>query len=66
MQVNDFIASIALFGQLTPRERIHAFAWHLHSNEGMEVFENSHIRECFKEAHLVAPDVSVYLSADGR
>jgi hypothetical protein len=61
MGVSDFVDSIEGFDALSFRDKIHAFAWYLHVYETAEAFDNSHIRECFRSAHLVAPDISVYL-----
>jgi hypothetical protein len=61
MQAREFVASIPAFHSLSPAEQITAFAWFLHSHDAAERFDNEMIRECFRDAHIQAPDVSVYI-----
>jgi hypothetical protein len=61
MDVIDFISSVDGFDALSTHDKICAFAWFLHEYKSAQTFGNSDIRECFRAAHLVSPDVSVYL-----
>lgn len=57
----DFIASVSDFDACSPREKILILSWFLHEHRGEEVLTNSSLRGCFKELHLPAPDMAVYL-----
>lgn len=61
MQAREFVASIPEFHSLPPAEQIMAFAWFLHSHDGAERFDNAMIRECYRDADIRAPDVSIYI-----
>lgn len=61
MRIKDFIAQVADFYNLVPREQIQIFAWYLHTHRAMEAFANSDIRACFREVDAAVPDVTVYL-----
>jgi hypothetical protein len=61
MELSEFISRLPNFGALTSYEKIHLFAWYLHTHRGADVFDNAAIRSCFVEVHAVCPDVSVYL-----
>jgi len=61
MTPSEFIAQVANFSTLSPNQKIRLFAWYLHTYREVQAFDNAAIRDCFKEAHEVAPDVSVYL-----
>lgn len=61
MDLSDFVRQIENFDSLSPRDRIRIFAWYLHVYAGKVIFGNEDIRNCFKQLHLVSPDISVYL-----
>lgn len=62
MELADFIDQVEGFEQSSPREKIRVLAWYLHAHGGREIFESSHIRDCFGALHLAAPNVSQYLT----
>jgi hypothetical protein len=61
MTAREFVSSIPDFHSLAPIQQIRLFAWFLHHHDGAERFDNEMIRECFRDADLRAPDVSVYI-----
>jgi hypothetical protein len=61
VDLTDFIKQVPGFDGLLPRDKICLMFWHLHTHENAQVVGNAHIRNCFKQLHAVAPDVSVYL-----
>jgi hypothetical protein len=61
MNVREFVGQVSNFDAMAPREKICVFAWYLHTHREAEIFDNDAIRDCFREADLLAPDVTVYL-----
>jgi hypothetical protein len=56
MQLSEFIDQVTGFDKLLPREKIKVLGWYLHVHEGKEHFHSDHIRACYKQLHLVAPN----------
>ncbi len=61
MELSEFVQQVDGFETTTPRDKIKIFAWFLHTHKLMTAFDNEAIRNCFKQLHIAAPDVSVYL-----
>lgn len=61
MLLADFVHQVDGFDTLSPKDKIKVFAWYLHVHKALASFDNEAIRTCFKQLHLTAPDVSVYL-----
>ncbi len=61
MDLRDLVEQVEAFDALPPREKIRLFAWHLHTNNGKELFDNASIRACYDELHLASPNVAMYL-----
>ena len=49
MELKDLVEQVEGFDSLPPREKIRLFAWHLHTNNGKEVFDNAAIRACYDD-----------------
>ena len=61
MLAREFVASIPEFHSLSPAEQIKRFAWFLHTHDGAERFDNEMIRECYRDADIFPPQLSVYV-----
>jgi hypothetical protein len=62
MELREVVEQVEGFDTLPPREKIRFFAWHLHTHKGALSFDNSVIRACFSELHLIDPNVPKYLT----
>lgn len=61
MNLVEFTQQVENFDSLGQREKIRLFAWYLHRYESKLIFDNESIRNCYKQLHLIPPDISVYL-----
>lgn len=61
MLLADFIQQVDGFDSLSPKDKIKVFGWYLHVHKSMASFDNEAVRACFKQLHLMSPDLSVYL-----
>jgi hypothetical protein len=61
MELTELVGQVDDFDNLAPREKIRLFAWHLHANKGVEVFDNAAIRACYEELYLAVPNIAMYL-----
>jgi hypothetical protein len=61
MTLTEFIDTVPSFHTMSGVDRITHLGWFLHSALGRESFSATELRNCFKEIHVEAPDLSVYL-----
>ena len=68
MQLTEIVAEVQSFESLQPREQIKLFGWFLHTYSNAPSFDNDAIRGCFRQLHMVMPDVHKFLPrmADAR
>jgi hypothetical protein len=57
MQLDEFVAQVQGFEGLQPRAQIRLFGWFLHTFGNATSFDNDAIRGCFRQLHMVTPDV---------
>jgi hypothetical protein len=61
MRLAEFVAETQGFENLQPREQIRLFGWFLHTYGNASSFDNDAIRGCFRQLHMVTPDVHKFL-----
>lgn len=61
MKAAEFVESVKAFHQKTKVEQVLLIAWHLHAHKGLESFAPAVLRDAFRDAGVVPPDMSVYL-----
>lgn len=59
--IADFAGSVPGFYRNTAVEQLLALAWFAEARQQRTSFDGAHLRQCFKEAGVDAPDMSVYL-----
>lgn len=57
----DFAGSVSGFYRNTAVEQLLALAWFVEARQQRACFDGAHMRQCFKEVGIDAPDMSVYL-----
>jgi hypothetical protein len=62
MTLAELIARTPNFDTSSHYDKIRLFAWHLHAQQNIEIFDNSLIRDCYRTVHTPVPNLSVYLS----
>jgi hypothetical protein len=60
-ELSDFVQSVAGFDILSPRDKIRLFAWYIHTHQAQPTFGSEALRNCYKQLHIVPPNLSVYL-----
>jgi hypothetical protein len=58
MELNDFVRRVARFESRSQPDQIALLAWHLHTYQGMERFQQADIRACYNSLHLEPPNLS--------
>ncbi|TIQ33343.1 MAG: hypothetical protein E5X48_23695 [Mesorhizobium sp.] len=61
MTIADFAGSSPGFYRKTAVEQLLALAWFVEARQQRAYFDGAYIRQCFKEAGIEPPDMSVYL-----
>jgi hypothetical protein len=61
MHLTEFVAETQGFESLQLREQIRLFGWFLHTYGNAPSFDNDAIRGCFRQLHMVTPDVHKFL-----
>ena len=56
----EFVGLVPNFEALTHTEKIKLFAWCLHTQNGLDRFDQAAIRKCYDTLHLALPDLSTY------
>ncbi|HEX4739328.1 MAG TPA: hypothetical protein VH331_17400 [Allosphingosinicella sp.] len=59
--VHDFAGSVPGFYRKTAVEQLLALAWFAEAQQQRAAFDGEYMRQCFREAGLEPPDMSVYL-----
>jgi len=57
----DFASSIVGFYKKSAVDQLLAFAWFIEARQGRASFDGAYMRQCFKDAGIDPPDMSVYL-----
>lgn len=60
--IQDFAGSIPGFYRKTAVEQLLALAWYVETRQQRACYDSGHIRQCFRETGLDAPNISVYLT----
>lgn len=60
-EIHDFASSIPGFYRKTAVEQLLALAWYVEARQQRAGFDGAHLRQCFRDAGVDAPDMSVYL-----
>lgn len=59
--VADFAGSVPGFYRNTSVDQLLALAWYVEARQQRASFDGAHMRQCFKDVGVDAPDMSVYL-----
>jgi hypothetical protein len=59
--VLDFAGSVPGFYRKTAVDQVLALAWYVHARQQRACFDGAYMRQCFREAGLDPPDMSLYL-----
>jgi hypothetical protein len=62
MTLEELIAQVSGFDGLPHPDKIRCFSWYIHTERGLESFDNAAIRDCYHQLHLTPPNLSVYLA----
>jgi hypothetical protein len=60
-EVHDFAGGVPGFYRKTAVEQLLALAWFVEARQQRTAFDGGYMRQCFREAGLEPPDMSVYL-----
>lgn len=60
-EVQDFAASVPGFYRKTAVDQLLLLAWFIEARQQKPLFDGTHMKRCFREVGLEAPDTSVYL-----
>jgi len=60
-EIHDFAGSIPGFYRRTAVEQLLALAWYVEARQQRVGFDGTSMRQCFRDAGLDAPDMSIYL-----
>jgi len=59
MELREFVALVPGFAQLSQTDQILHFGWYLHTQRGMESFDQAAIRSCYEDRHMDEPNLSL-------